>query len=205
MNKSSKNTVSDWDNIPESKLTSLQKLAKNTHGIATISNLLSVSGLIIVIFGLIEIYNLNWTIGLIAVAIGRSFDAIDGFIASKTGTKSRLGEAFDTTCDKLGILGFLITASLMSSFSAFLIFILLVHHSYVALYGLLFGRKHNIHPKKVGKLAMLFSWIAIIVSIANASAGDNSILNALTITFTAIYSAFAMASIYAYSQEFRKI
>lgn len=204
MNSNTVIRATDWDNIPESKLTSLQAIAKKSKGIVTISNFLSVSGLLIVLFGLVQIYNSNWALGLIAIALGRSFDLLDGYVASKTNTKSWLGEAFDTISDKIGIFAFLITASLMSVFSAVLILTLAFHHSYIAIYGIVFGRKHNLHPKKIGKFAMFFSWVAIIASIASAST-DMFLLNFVTYIATTCYVVLAICAVAAYHKDYKDI
>ena len=84
--------VADWakPNLP--KLSKIQKIASKTNGTITPGNILSVTGGLFVVSGLVDIYRGDeMKRGIRKVGIGRAIDIIDGIVADKTGTKSPLG------------------------------------------------------------------------------------------------------------------
>ncbi|HEX3569117.1 MAG TPA: CDP-alcohol phosphatidyltransferase family protein [Candidatus Saccharimonadales bacterium] len=95
----------DWANVPPEKRNIWQRIAARTHGIVTPANAVSVAGSLAVLWGAREFARGNQKRGIVAMTLGRAGDALDGIIAEKTGTKSRIGEALDATGDKIQALG----------------------------------------------------------------------------------------------------
>src|SRR5258708_6783173 len=79
-----------------------QRFALQTNGVVTPGNILSISGLVLVVWGAWLLGSgERWTAGVALVTAGRFFDVLDGYTAELTGTKSRLGAMVDVACDKL--------------------------------------------------------------------------------------------------------
>ena len=72
------------DKLHGKKLSSAQRVAESTYGIATIPNLISAAGLGLVIAGCNQIKQGNISQGVGAIAIGAACDVLDGFVARKT-------------------------------------------------------------------------------------------------------------------------
>lgn len=90
----------DWEDIPAEQRNTFQKVAARTRGAITPGNAVSILGMGLVISGAREYTKGNRARGLVLMAAGRVCDNIDGFVADKTGTKSRIGEAVDAVGDK---------------------------------------------------------------------------------------------------------
>lgn len=69
--------------------------------IITIPNVISLSGLALVIHGSQRIETLE---GVNEIAIGRGFDLLDGLVARSLHQETSTGALFDATCDKIGML-----------------------------------------------------------------------------------------------------
>ncbi len=69
--------------------------------IITIPNIISLSGLAMVIHGSQRIETLE---GVNEIAIGRGFDLLDGVLARSLHQESNTGALIDATCDKIGML-----------------------------------------------------------------------------------------------------
>lgn len=95
----------DWANVPPEQRNIWQRLAARTHGIVTPANVVSVAGSVAVLWGAREFARGNQKRGLVAMTLGRAGDVVDGILAEKTGTKSRIGEALDAGSDKVQALG----------------------------------------------------------------------------------------------------
>ena len=93
--------TSEWAGIPPHERNIWQRWANTTHGVITPGNVFSVVGIATVFVGLFVIADDQLWRGLWLLAGGRLCDVIDGTAANATGTKSPLGEAIDTTADKV--------------------------------------------------------------------------------------------------------
>jgi phosphatidylglycerophosphate synthase len=93
--------TSEWEARQPAKRNLWQKWANATHGVVTPGNVFSIVGIATVFVGLWAIADGQLWRGLWLLAGGRFCDVIDGTVANATGTKSPLGEAIDTTSDKV--------------------------------------------------------------------------------------------------------
>lgn len=193
----------DWEYGQKSKRNFWQRLAANTRGLLTPANFLSIAGLLLVIAGSLQLYDGTWASGLTLLVIGRLCDLLDGIVAEATKTKSRLGEIVDTTCDKLAILVFLLVAVLSPNFNMYLIAILIIHQTCMAIFGLLYGRRYNLHTNRIGKYAMFVAWVAIIIEIV-ALHSNVSFMTIVAWTATALYAILALLAVRQYIQDLKR-
>ena len=153
----------DWETIKAADRTAVQRIAHATNGIITPPNLISLVGFGIVIYGLVALLNQQFWIGLIALAIGRLLDVVDGAVAQATGTKSPLGETVDASIDKIGTLLTIITLFVAGITYWWLIVLLLIPQVVIPLV-IFYKRTKNIrvHPTRTGKLSMASAWVGIV-------------------------------------------
>lgn len=76
-----------------------ERTAKATNDIVTPANLITLTGLVLSVYGATHIYE---TAGVLEFGAGRALDALDGFVARRT-YSSRLGAKFDGTADKIAM------------------------------------------------------------------------------------------------------
>jgi phosphatidylglycerophosphate synthase len=96
-------TRPQWERIPEPQQNGFQKVARETYGVVTPANAVTVAGFALVISGLFDLSRGNRRKAITKMAAGRSLDLIDGTVAKATGTMSPLGEALDAGLDKLSM------------------------------------------------------------------------------------------------------
>lgn len=168
-----------------------------SHGVVTPGNTISVLGLILVLYGSFELYHGNVTSGLLFVLTGRFMDLLDGIVAEYTKTKSHVGEIVDTVCDKLGIIAAGLASYSSGLFSTALFSILFLHHTFTALFSILYARRYNIHTTRTGKYAMFMSWVIIILAIYSQTV-DIAVFNWLTTGLTIVYAGLAVAACVSY-------
>ncbi len=151
----------EWETIAPTKRTAIQKLAATTHGVITPPNIITVIGLGLVVYGLIEIMQQHLWFGIIWVIIGRLLDIADGMAAQATHTKSPLGEIFDATADKAGtfltIIVFVL-AGITPWWAALALALPQLIIAVVILYKKRAGQ--GVHPTRQGKLSMAALWLA---------------------------------------------
>lgn len=155
---------SDWGAVPGEQRNSWQRIAAKTHGIVTPGNIVSCSGAALVGLGLWYLMQDVTLTGVFLVAIGRLADAVDGYIADKTKTKSRIGEAIDSTMDKLVAGATIITIFAYHLLPTIVVIAIAAHtiiNSIVAIIGKF--RKIDIHPSFKGKIATLLIWVTILM------------------------------------------
>jgi|AntRauTorckE6833_2_1112554.scaffolds.fasta_scaffold00037_7 phosphatidylglycerophosphate synthase len=156
------NKKPDWYFTEPTDRNTWQRIAQATHGFVTPGNILSLSGLILVLFGAIRVSGDSAFIGLLTIAIGRILDLADGYIANKTGTKSRLGEAVDSTADKIAsviVFALFAIVGIMAFWQILLLFLLQLINAVSTL-----GAKKQsvpIQTSKIGKYATLLQWVTI--------------------------------------------
>lgn len=94
--------VPDWEKIAPELWNPSQKRAAETHGIDTPGNRETLKGAVATLLGTYAVYAEEYALGALLMVGGRYYDRRDGKKAEETGTKSRLGEAFDAIVDKIG-------------------------------------------------------------------------------------------------------
>lgn len=194
----------DWTKKKPDEINVWQRLALSSHGIVTPANIVSVAGMIVVIIGAVRLYQGHWLSALILIALGRGADLLDGFVAQHTGTKSRLGEIVDTTCDKIGVFTLIIAMLTSPVIPSLIILPVALYHLYLALFAVIWGRQYHLHTTQYGKLAMAASWIFILAVIIDANKPDTAAL-VLSVASGAAFLILALASIYAYTQDLQKV
>lgn len=187
----------EWAMVARSKQNAWQQLAAATRGVVTPGNIISLVGVILVLLGLVCIWQGQLWAGLALVAFGRICDLLDGGIAHKTGTKSPLGEATDATCDKIGAFATLVVfaaAGMLAWPAALLIGLQNLTNSLVALVAK--RRRYGLHPLVAGKVATAGEWVALL-GFALAAALGAAHTSTLGITSYALLSAALMLGAYA--------
>ncbi len=157
------NNKPDWENIPESKHNVWQKLASKTHSIVTPGNAVTTAGLGLVTYGSTKL-GTNLIESFCFVTGGRAADLFDGYMAGKTGTKSPLGEIYDITADKIGVV--VVGAGIIENNLIPLPIMLgvLAQNGLNTFFSLRAKRNKNIpkmHPTKLGKYATASQWATI--------------------------------------------
>lgn len=153
----------DWEVIKATDRSAIQRIAHATHGIITPPNLISIIGFGIVIYGLIALLNQQFWIGLIALAVGRLLDIVDGAVAQATGTKSPLGEFVDASIDKIGTLATIVVLFVAGITQWWLIVLLLIPQVIIPLVSFYKKTKNKeVHPTRIGKLSMASAWVGIV-------------------------------------------
>src|SRR5690606_15766775 len=94
----------EWELVPASRWTRIQKIAVRTRGVITPANIITALGLGIVLWGVGVLLREQYITGILLVAGGRLLDVVDGLVAEATHTKSPLGEMLDAAVDKIGTL-----------------------------------------------------------------------------------------------------
>jgi phosphatidylglycerophosphate synthase/diacylglycerol kinase family enzyme len=196
--------VPDWKQINTEDINLWQRVAIATNGIVTIGNILSVSGLLVVIWAAFEVHaGNNLVFGLLLTIVGRLADLADGFAASITKTKSRLGEAVDTSCDKIGLFCLAIALVLSHQVPLTIITVIVVYHVYLALFGIIWGRRYQLHTSKYGKFATFVSWVVIVAALIHSRFPSSSTLSLAWLCFVA-FLVLAVLSIRSYMLELRQ-
>lgn len=154
---------SDWSTIDKNDWNIWQKIAAKTMGVVTPGNLVSCGGAVLVLIGFFKLTDDVTLAGVLLVAVGRLADAIDGFVAHRTGTKSFVGEAIDSIMDKLVAsvaIIIIIAFSLLPTIMTVLIAAHTIINSLIAIVGRL--RKIRMHPSLAGKIATFMIWATIL-------------------------------------------
>lgn len=153
---------SDWEAISPPLRTSWQRLAAHTHGFVTPGNLVTICGVLLSFVGIGFLYNERYGWGFILLVLGRFADIIDGFVADRTKTKSRVGEALDAGFDKVVAVA-AIVVFLWKDVVPFvpLIILLVISMCNVGLGAVAKLRRRIIHPTQAGKYAALLQWLSL--------------------------------------------
>ncbi len=93
----------DWENIKPSEQSAFQRVARETHGVVTPANAVSLAGLALVVDGSRRLLSADYHAGIPEIGVGRVLDLVDGVVANKTGTKSPLRAGVDAVFDKVGM------------------------------------------------------------------------------------------------------
>ncbi len=194
----------DWKHRRPEVVTVWQRIAIASNGVCTIGNILSVVGLVLVLLGAYKLYERNLFVGFCLIFVGRLADLADGYAADKTHTKSRLGEIFDTTCDKIGIFVVAIAVLLAHLIPLFTIICITAYNIYLAFFGLRWGRRFNLHTNIFGKFTMFAAWAAILTAILYKYT-PGSITLTVSIIFLLLFLGAAFVTIHAYWQNLKLV
>jgi cardiolipin synthase len=184
----------DWETVNPAELTSVQRVAKATHGLLTPPNAITVLGLIIVIVGLIFLINQEYWTGLILLVIGRLLDIVDGIVADKTGTKSHVGEIFDAAADKTGTILTIVVLVIAGIAEWWIIAALLIPQVTIPLVSYYKKRGGSgVHPTRTGKISMALAWVGIAGLLLITALGNYPL--ALAVVNICIVVSFALGMI----------
>lgn len=152
----------DWEKITQNERNIWQRIAAVTFGIATLANVATFIGIVLVIVGLLEIVDQNYWWGCVLIIVGRLFDLLDGWLAEATRTKSPLGELLDASIDKLGTV-LTVVAFYVAALAPWWVLTALLLPHIVIIFISLNARRNGIilHPSKTGKLSMAAVWAAL--------------------------------------------
>ena len=157
----------DWEKKAPTSRNDWQKIAAATNGVATPANLLSFVGFAVACAGLFKIAQADFWQGTILLVIGRLADAVDGFTAEVTGTKSSFGETVDAGLDKaiaFIALAVLTTAHVIPWWIAGPIALINIWNIFMTWYGE--GRAVHVQPSRNGKWAAFGYWASISFFLA---------------------------------------
>lgn len=160
------NENAGWLDVPADERTFWQRLAYVSRGVVTPGNLLSVFGGLLVVLGLYMMLSGELWQGAVVLLVGRLADILDGFVASKTGTLSRLGEALDAIIDKLALAAALLVflvESLVPVWFLVLVALQNILSAIINLYAHL--HKRTAHPSLEGKLSTALAWAGLLVFV----------------------------------------
>lgn len=158
----------DWQDIPPGTANGWQRMARGTHGLVTPGNAISVAGAVLSLAG-IALLQHSLAAGAVLLVVGRLFDAVDGTVAERTGTKSPVGKYVDATLDKIVILAGMLalaSAGIMPFWVA--VAILAFNALNVIATGVAARNSINLQPSAAGKLAMAGYWVTAVGFIAGA-------------------------------------
>ncbi len=192
----------DWLNVPVKNRSSIQKLAFVTSGVITPGNIATIIGFVMVLIGLWLIAEQDYLTGLCLLAVGRSFDVLDGYLAELTATKSPLGEKLDAGFDKLGTFLTLVVFGVHQLAPWWVLVALALPHAVISLIILrALSQRIVIHPSRIGKLSMATAWVGLVGLVAAkvVDAGSVGLLGPAAFTMLAAsimlgcYAAFGYA------------
>lgn len=152
----------DWETISPAKRNFFQTVAAATHSIVTPANVITIIGLVLVLYGLWALLTHHYWLGLSMLVVGRLLDIVDGIVANKTGTKSPTGEIFDAVADKIGTLLTIIVLFIAGISDWWIILALILPQVLIPL--VIFYKKQKritVHPTRQGKLSMAAAWVGI--------------------------------------------
>ncbi len=192
----------DWQLVEAKKRNTWQRLAATTQGVVTPANGLSLLGFALVCLGSWQLYRHAWAMGLSLIIIGRLADLADGHVANATGTKSQLGEFIDATCDKLAVAVIASLAIVTGVMPLWFVCVLLAVNIYLAGFGLLVGRKYDVHPNRPAKLGTFAAWAAVVFVITDA-AWPNRVLHILGLLVMVLFVVLSAAGLYVYHRDLR--
>jgi phosphatidylglycerophosphate synthase len=199
----------DWDGVAVSDRNVWQRLAARTGGLASPGNAVTVAGGVIVVIALVLLANHRSTwLAVAMLMLGRLADLLDGHVASWTGTKSPVGEAFDAVVDKLEICLAAVVLWLLSLVPGVVFAVFVVHALYnFGLTFLDFVTNRKLHPTQAGKLAAAAEWIAIGLFVLDSGLKLSGNWHLVTVSAAwilfVIFAALGVVSSLGYTAQLR--
>ena len=155
--------VADWHAVSTLERNVWQRVAARTHGIVTPGNAVSIIGAMLAFLGMVLIYKGEVWPGLIALALGRLGDILDGYVADTTGTKSSVGETLDAGLDKATVFGVLVLFLALQIAPVWLVALLGIQQFAAALIGgYAKSSGMDLHPSSAGKVTMTAQWVVVL-------------------------------------------
>lgn len=90
----------EWDTVAPEDRNIHQRIAAKTLGIVTLANTATLLGAGLSASAIVDYKHGNYKKAAGKMFVGRMLDLADGYIATKTGTRSEIGAALDAGCDK---------------------------------------------------------------------------------------------------------
>lgn len=197
----------DWDSVRAKDRNVWQQLAARTRGLVTPGNVITIAGALVVTAGLIVLAaHRNVWLGAGLILGGRVADLLDGYLADRTGTKSRVGEALDAIVDKLELAAVLLVLWHIHLLPD-IIFVILALQALFNVGLSLAGRarKVSLHPSRSGKNGAVVEWIAaglfIVHMGANLPSGFDAICAGLAWICFLAFIIFTLVSGFDYSKQ----
>ena len=134
-----------------------EKIKKILPNIITLSRLLSLIG------GFILFINDNTILSLILYIYGSLSDAIDGYLARRWNTSTKLGGYLDAICDKFYALSVIILSVIYGNYS--ILIIALLEFTITIINYLTIKKNKSSYTERVGKFKMTFEFILLRVSL----------------------------------------
>ena len=195
----------DWADVPADKQNIFQRIAATTRGLGTPSNLVTLLGFGLVVYGLALIMQHQYLAGGVVVAIGRLCDVADGWLAQATGTKSPLGELLDAGIDKITTVLTVIIFYIADVAPLWALAALLLPHVIIVLIILwAMQQQRRVHPSLIGKFSMAAAWISMVGFLVMAGITEPPLLAAFVYGLTALSAVLGLiaATGYALDREF---
>ncbi len=149
----------DWLKRPRRDYSWFQRTARQTNGIVTPGNVITIVGLVVTLCGLWLLTDARFGGAVIALLVGRLCDVADGWVAHHTGTKSPTGELLDAGCDKIATILGLVALGVADIAPWWILAVVAVPQIVTSVVsGLALRRKHRLHPSPIGKIGMVFAW-----------------------------------------------
>lgn len=153
----------DWADISPDARNSWQRIAVATRGYGTLGNVITLSGLVLSLVGLWNLYDGKLVLGVWLLATGRVADILDGYAAEHTKTKSRIGEALDAVTDKvIALIAIIVFITTHIVPLGPLLFVLLLSVTNIVLSTTARLRGRELHPSDAGKYAAILEWLMLL-------------------------------------------
>lgn len=183
----------DWELVNPADWNVFQRVAAASRGFATPGNVSTLAGFMLVALGVYLLYEEVYFYGFLYIATGRVLDLVDGAIAHKTGTKSHIGEAFDSIADKLAVLIVVVGYSMFNimPFVYLALFLALQLITSISV-GVIKRRGSNVHTPKIGKIASFLMWISVgFFSVVFMTGSENMYYALFLVAHVSFYIALA--------------
>jgi phosphatidylglycerophosphate synthase len=153
----------EWAEVPVANRNRWQRIAAATNGRLTPPSVVTLAGLIMVIFGLNLLANTHYLAGLVLLAAGRAADILDGWLAEVTRTKSPFGEKLDATVDKIATSLTLLVLPLAGIVPWWAVIALAIPQALASVVAIVALRRGIfLHPTRIGKNGMAASWLSLL-------------------------------------------
>jgi phosphatidylglycerophosphate synthase len=156
----------DWRRVDPKSWNSWQRLAVRTYGLITPANAITIAGLCLSLYGISRIYYGSFFIGLLLLGIGRLADILDGTVATRTNTRSHIGESLDAGTDKV-VAGVTFIALIAGKTIPWLPVLIILTQNVISVLISTFAKYRNreLHPSNIGKLTALIQWLVLLLFI----------------------------------------
>lgn len=131
--------------------------------IKNLPNLITLSRIIVLIFGFILFMKGNIITSICLYIYGSISDALDGYLARRLNAYSKLGSYLDAISDKLYAFSIILISILHGNYLIIIVAVLEIIISIVSY--LVIKKNGTSHTERVGKFKMTFEFILLIISL----------------------------------------